>query len=199
MCNNWVRSLSTHKMQMACTDKKHTRYSCWLLVVVIPKIIGDSEYKTSKKYMYSSRCIDIKYWKRTTLCANKRDVKRMEMSNLSTTFSKSIMKNKIWVYFYGTWEQEFSARRRKHTSCAHIKRKRFGHGYVEVFKEYETTRKFKKLEWEKRCFFFNFLSYFCIRCVKHVLGKLRYSCSEAVWVEMQSVVFKMFLKKKQKI
>ena len=103
--------------------------------------------------MYSSRCIDIKYWKRT-LCVNKRDVKRMEMSNLSTTFSKSIMKNKIWVFFYGTWEQEFSARRRKHTSCAHIKRKRFGHGYVEVFKEYETTRKLKKLEWEKDAFLF---------------------------------------------
>ena len=55
----------------------------------------------------------------------------------------------------------------------------FVHGFVQLLKEYETSRKLKKLEWEKRCFF-PFLSYFCIRCVKDVLGKLRYSCSEAM-------------------
>ena len=40
------------------------------------------------------------------------------------------------------------------THLVYIKRKRFGHGYVEVFKEYETTRKLKKLEWEKDAFLF---------------------------------------------
>ena len=48
----------------------------------------------------------------------------------------------------------------KEAHILYIKRKRFGHGYVEVFKEYETTRKLKKLEWEKDAFLFFFCPIF---------------------------------------
>ena len=35
----------------------------------------------------------------------------------------------------------------------HITPMHFVHGFVQLLKEYETTRKLKKLEWEKRFFF----------------------------------------------
>ena len=117
ICNNGVLSLSTHEMQMACTDKTHTRYWCWLLVVVIPTDnMLDSKCKILKKVfgfqsLKNSKCFIIE--------KQPRNIARLEISNLSLIFSKSIMQHKIWVFVYGIWEQEFSARRRKHTTNTH--------------------------------------------------------------------------------
>ena len=82
---------------------------------------------------------------------NETDSTRLEISNLSTTFSKSIMKNKIWVFFYGTWEQEFSARRKKHTSSTYHA-KTFWSWLCRTIQGIWNHQKIKKLEWEKMFF-----------------------------------------------
>ena len=117
ICNNGVLSLSTHEMQMACTDKTHTRYWCWLLVVVIPTDkMRDSKWKMLKMFFeFQSRKIQ----NVLLLKNNQRNIARLEISNLSLIFSKSIMQHRIWVFVDGIWEQEFSARRRKHTTNTH--------------------------------------------------------------------------------
>ena len=49
------------------------------------------------------------------------------------------------------------------------------HGFVQLFKEYETTRKLKKLEWEKRRFFSFFVLF---------LHQMRERCSGKIEILM---------------
>ena len=75
------------------------------------------------------------------------------------------------------------------THRIHITLWRFGHGFVELFKEYETTRKLKKLEWEKNSF--SFFVLFLHQMRERCSGKIEILMQKRCDLKCKSVVFKI--------
>ena len=100
------------------------------------------------------------------------------------------MQNKICVFLAEYEKKEFSAQeegsRTYSVTWVHTK----------LFKEYETTRKLKIRRRKKDASFVFFFVLFFFRCVKHVLGKLSYPCSEIVSkIQKRCLKFKKRLRK----
>ena len=96
------------------------------------------------------------------------------MGNLSLIFSKSIMQNKIWVFVYRTWELEFYARRRKHTSHTYYALA-FWSWLCRTIQGIWNHQKIKKIRMRKKIFFSFFVLF---------LHQMRETCSGKIEIPM---------------